>query len=203
MDKEKYINDLKEIKDTMNRASRFITLSGLSGVSTGLTALAGVLIAHLMVFRDKNYLTHDKTDINDSDFLYLILIAIGTLVISIGNAIFFTNRKTKKHNQNPWNLQAQRLVLELSIPLITGGILCLFFLFKGYIGMLPSLTLIFYGLGLINSSKFTVNEIKNLGIIQIILGLLAFQFIHYSLLFWAIGFGIFQIMYGLIVQKKY
>jgi len=76
------------------------------------------------------------------------------------------------------------------------------FLFKGYIGVLSSLTLVFYGLALINSSKYTINEIKNLGIIEIILGLIAFHFINYSLLLWAIGFGIFQIIYGLMVQKN-
>jgi len=202
MHKEKYIEDLIEIKNTMSRASRFITLSGLSGVSTGITAILGVLIAYLTVFKDNEYLTHNKAAIKDADLLHLILIAAGTLVVSIGSAIYFTRRKIRKQNQNPWNIQAQRLIIELSIPLITGGILCLMFLFKGYIGVLSSLTLVFYGLALINSSKYTINEIKNLGIIEIILGLIAFHFINYSLLLWAIGFGIFQIIYGLMVQKN-
>lgn len=203
MNKEKYIDDLKEIKDTMSRATRFISLSGLSGVSTGITALVGVLFAYLIVFKNNDFLTHKTVGINDLDLLYLILISIGTLVLSIGNAIFFTSRETKRQNQNPWNIQAKRLIIQLSIPLITGGLLCLMFLFKGFVGVLPSLTLIFYGLALINGSKFTVTEIKNLGIIEILLGLLAFQFITYGLIFWAIGFGLFQIIYGLIVQKKY
>lgn len=201
--KKQYLQDLQEIKDTMNRASRFITLSGFSGVSTGITALVGACIAYLTVFKDNTYLTHQIVDIQSVDFWRLILISLGTLVLSITNAIYFTSRKTRKKNQNPWNIQARNMIIELSIPLITGGILCLMFLCKGFIGVLPSLTLIFYGLALINCSKYTVHEIRNLGIIEIVLGLMGFYFISYSLLFWALGFGVFQIMYGLIVQKKY
>jgi len=202
MHKNKYIEDLIEIKNTMSRASRFITLSGLSGVSTGITAILGVLIAYLTVFKDNEYLTHNKGSNKrcrpfafDTDSCRNI-----SSFHRLGH--LFYQKKIRKQNQNPWNIQAQRLIIELSIPLITGGILCLMFLFKGYIGVLSSLTLVFYGLALINSSKYTINEIKNLGIIEIILGLIAFHFINYSLLLWAIGFGIFQIIYGLMVQKN-
>ncbi len=69
--------------------------------------------------------------------------------------------------------------------------------------MLPSMTLIFYGLALVNGGKYTFPEIRTLGILQIIIGLLAFQFIGLSLLFWALGFGLVQIIYGLVIQRKY
>ena len=203
MNKKKYIDDLKEIKDTMDRATRFISLSGLSGVSTGITALVGALIAYQTVFKNTEYLTHNAVEINSKNLNYLLLISIGTLILSIACAIFFTNRKTKKQNQGVWNVQVKRLLINLSIPLVSGGLLCLMFLFKGFVGLLFPLTLIFYGLALVNGSKYTLTEIRNLGLIEILLGLLAFQFINYGILFWAIGFGIFQIIYGLIVQKKY
>lgn len=203
MNKKKYINDLKEIKDTMNRATRFISLSGLSGVSTGITALAGALLAYLTIFKNNDYLIHDAVEISGKNLNYLLLISIGTLILSITCAIFFTNRKTKKQNQGIWNIQVKRLLINLSIPLITGGLLCLMLLLKGFVGLLFPLTLIFYGLALVNGSKYTLTEIRNLGLIEILLGLLAFQFIHYGIVFWALGFGVFQIIYGLIVQKKY
>ncbi len=203
MNKKKYIDDLKEIKDTMDRATRFISLSGLSGVSTGITAFVGALLAYQTVFKNTEYLTHNAVEISSKNLTYLLLISIGTLILSIACAIFFTNRKTKKQNQGVWNVQVKRLLINLSIPLVSGGLLCLMFLFKGFVGLLFPLTLIFYGLALVNGSKYTLTEIRNLGLIEILLGLLAFQFINYGILFWAIGFGIFQIIYGLIVQKKY
>lgn len=201
--KEKYIADLKEIKEIMNRSTRFISLSGLSGVSTGIIALAGAFIAHQSFFKGQNYLVYDAVDISNEGMIHILLLALGTLVLSIGSAFFFTRRKTRKQNQSLFNQQTKELLINLLIPLTTGGFLCLTMLFKGFIGILPALTLIFYGLALVNGSKYTLPEIRNLGLIEICIGLLALQFIQYGLVLWAFGFGVMQIVYGLIVQKKY
>lgn len=203
MGKEKYLEDLKEIKDIMNRTSRFISLSGLSGVSTGLTALAGAYLAYRFIFRDHDYLVYDAVDISSKILRDLLFIAIGTLFVSILGATFFTRRKSKQQNQLVLDIPTKRLLFHLLIPLITGGVFCLMLLLKGFVGMILPLTLIFYGLALVNGSKYTLPEIRNLGLIEIVLGLLAFQWISYGLLFWALGFGVVQMIYGLIVQKKY
>lgn len=199
----KHLEDLKEIKEIMSRSTRFISLSGISGISTGITALIGSTLAYYIIFKHQNLLGYNPVEISNRDLLNLLLIAFGTLLCSIVCAIFFTNRKTKKENRQIWDSQSKRLVINLSIPLITGGFLCLMLLFKGFIGFLAPLTLIFYGLALVNGSKYTFKEIKTLGLIEIALGLIAFQFIAYGLFFWMLGFGIAQISYGLIVQAKY
>lgn len=201
--KEKYIEDLKEIKEVMNRSTRFISLSGLSGVSTGIVAMGGVLLAYLTFFKEKNYLVHHAVELNNEDLSKLLITAVTTLILSIVCAVFFTTRKTKKGNQQIINKQTKELLINLLIPLVTGGLLCLMLLFKGFVGILLPLTLIFYGLALINASKYTLTELRNLGLIEILLGLLAFQFINHSLLFWAFGFGMVQIIYGMIIQRKY
>lgn len=203
MDKEKYIQDVKEIKDIMVRTTRFVSLSGLSGVATGLTALVGTFLVYQTVFKDQDYLVYNSVELDSGKLRYLLFFAVGTLILSIGTAIFFTSRKTKKQNQSGWNSQTRKLLFNLLIPLITGGVLCLILLFRGFLGMLAPLTLIFYGLALLNGSKYTLSEMKNLGLIQILIGLTAFQFIEYGLLFWALGFGVVQILYGIIVQIKY
>ncbi len=202
MEKNKYLDDLKDIKEIMSRTTQFISLSGLSGVSTGIIALAGLWLAYGTVFNDQQYLVYPPVSMSNEREIYLFAIAIGTFILSVGSAIFFTKKKSKIRKQIIWNGLTKRFLFNLLIPLITGGILCLMLLNKGFIGFLPSLTLIFYGLSLINGSKYTFREIRYLGIIQILLGLLAFQFINYSLLFWALGFGIIQIIYGLILHKK-
>ena len=81
--------------------------------------------------------------------------------------------------------------------------MCLILLFKGYVGIITPLTLIFYGLALVNASKYTLNEVRSLGIAEIILGLFAAQFIGYALIFWALGFGLLHIVYGILVQIRY
>lgn len=197
-----HIEDLKEIKDIMNRSTRFISLSGLAGVSTGITALVGVYLAYKTIFKEQGYLSYNAVDLSTKSVGYILLVAFGTLIISIATAIYFTSRESKRGNQSAWDYQTKRLLINLSIPLVTGGLLCLMLLFKGFVGMVPPLTLIFYGLALVNGSKYTLFEIRSLGLIEILLGLIAFQFIGYGLLFWALGFGVIQIVYGLIIHRK-
>jgi hypothetical protein len=201
--KEKYSEDLKEIKDIMNRTTRFISLSGLSGVSTGIAALAGAFIAHQYVFKDQQYLVYDAVVLSNETLGYLLLISVGTIIAALINAIFFTRLKAKHLNLSVWDFQSKRLFINLLIPLATGGLFSLMLLQKGFIGFLPSMTLIFYGLALVNGSKYTFPELRILGIIEIFLGLSAFQFIEFGLLIWATGFGVIQIIYGLIIQRKY
>lgn len=201
--KEKYIKDLKEIKEIMNRSNRFISLSGLSGVSTGVVALGGVYLAYQTLFKGHDYLVYNAIEISYEHITRMLLLALGTLLLSIASALFFTRLKSKKSKLGVQTPQVRELLFNLLIPLLTGGVLCLILLFKGFVGMLPPLTLLFYGLALVNGSKYTLSELKTLGIIQIILGLLAFQFIGYGLVFWALGFGIIQMVYGFIVQHKY
>jgi hypothetical protein len=76
-------------------------------------------------------------------------------------------------------------------------------LLKGYIGIVAPLTLIFYGLALVNASKYTLSEVRWLGLTQILLGLAAAHFIGYGLVFWALGFGLVHILYGLVMHYKY
>jgi hypothetical protein len=131
------------------------------------------------------------------------LIASATLILSIGAGIYFTTKETKRQNQKIWDHQTKRLLINLVIPLVTGGIVCLMLLLRGYVGIVAPLTLIFYGLALVNASKYTLNEIRSLGLAEIIIGLLSMQFVEYGLLFWSIGFGILHIVYGAAMQMKY
>jgi len=201
--KEKYIEDLQDIKDIMNRSSRFISLSGLSGIAAGIIALAGAYLAYSTVYSGQDYMGYRHVEITSATLTQLLLIAIGTLVLALAAGIYFTTRKTKKLNQKVWDHQTRRLVVNLAIPLVAGGVFCLMMLFKGYIGLVAPLTLIFYGMALVNASKYTLNEIRSLGMIEICLGLVATQFIGYGLLWWSLGFGVLHIVYGAIMHFKY
>jgi len=203
MNQSKYKEDLKDIKDIMNRSSKFISLSGLSGIFAGIVALISAYAAYKAIYADQGYLDYSKAVVTHSTILRMFLIASLTLLFSIGGGILFTIRKARKNNQKIWDIQAIRLITNLAIPLVTGGILCIMFLLKGYIGLVAPLTLIFYGLALVNASKYTLTEIRSLGIIEIILGIIAFQYIGYGLIFWALGFGVLHIIYGILMHFKY
>lgn len=199
----RYKDDLKDIKDIMTRSSRFMSLSGVSGVLAGVFALAGAYLAYQTVYTQQDYFAYRKADMSGESLFTLLLIALIVLTLSLLSGIIFTIRKTKQNKQPIWDFQSRRLVINLLIPLVTGGLLCLIFLSKGYIGIIAPLTLIFYGMALVNASKYTLTEIRSLGLIEIALGLSAAYFIGYGLLFWVIGFGVMHIVYGIVMHIKY
>ena len=203
MNQDKYKQDLQDIKDIMNRSSRFISLSGLSGIFAGLFALGGAYAAYQTVYAGQDYLSYRHAIITRESLMTLLIIALVTLALSIGAGIFFTSRETRKQNEKVWDHQTRQLLINLAIPLVTGGIVCLILLLKGFVGIIAPLTLIFYGLALVNASKYTLNEVRSLGIIEILLGVISLQFIGYGLLAWAGGFGVLHIVYGTMMQLKY
>lgn len=200
--KEKYISDLQDIKEMMNKSSKFISLSGLSGISAGIVAIIGAYLAYQTIYTGQDYFGYRQANFSNGKAFQLLLISVGTVLAAVGLGIFFTTQKAKRNAQKIWDLQTKRLLINLFIPLITGGILCVMLLFKGFTGILAPLTLIFYGLALVNASKYTLNEVRSLGILEIILGLIGIQFIGYGLLLWTIGFGVLHIIYGLIMYLR-
>ncbi|MGB0522954.1 MAG: hypothetical protein ACPGJS_08330 [Flammeovirgaceae bacterium] len=199
---------LSDIRSMMERSSRFISLSGLSGIFAGLTALVGAYLAYL---RLNQYYISEKTlragvrlfTANPETIYDLVVIALGVLVVALSFGVYFTTRNAKRKGQKIWDPIAQRLILNLFIPLAAGGIFCLILIYHQMTGLVPAATLIFYGLALINASKYTLRDIWYLGICETILGLIACFYIGYGLIFWAIGFGVLHIIYGTVMYIKY
>ncbi|PIB35270.1 hypothetical protein BFP72_07595 [Reichenbachiella sp. 5M10] len=203
MEKQKYIEDLQDIKTIMDRSSRFISLSGMSGVVAGIVALLGAYLAYETVYTGQNYLSYRRADMTSENVLLLMGIACGVLILSLAGGLYFTQIKAKKSNQKLWDNQSKRLIINLLIPLAVGGLVCLILLSKGFVGIIAPFTLIFYGLGLVNASKYTLSEIRSLGLIEIALGLIGCQFVGFGLILWALGFGVLHIIYGIVMYKKY
>lgn len=91
----------------------------------------------------------------------------------------------------------------MTIPLATGGLFILSMLQYDEWRYIAPACLIFYGLALVNASKYTLTDIRYLGLLEIVLGLINTQFIGYGLYFWAFGFGVLHIVYGAIMWWKY
>jgi hypothetical protein len=203
MEKKKYIQDLQDIKSIMDRSSRFISLSGMSGIIAGVVALLGAYLAYKTVYAGQDYLSYRQANLTKENVLLLVAIASGVLFISLVGGIYFTHKKAKKTNQKLWDSQSKRLLINMLIPLVAGGLICIILLSKGLIGIIAPFTLVFYGLSLVNASKYTLSEIRSLGLLQIALGILGCQFVGYGLILWAVGFGVLHIIYGVVMYKKY
>ncbi len=201
------LNDLQHIKKMMEKSSRFISLSGLSGISAGLCALIGACIAKPFVMGEKDFLLYSKNYSKDifSIVIYnkLFWVAALTFMAAFISAFFFTWLKSKKDGTPLWGNTAKRLMINVSIPLLVGGIFLFRMIHYGAFGLVAPGCLIFYGLALINASKYTLNEIRYLGYIQIILGIINLWFVGYGLYFWATGFGVMHILYGGYMWLKY
>lgn len=198
MDSKKYLDDISQIKDLMNRSSRFISLSGLSGILAGIYATIGALVAYFFLLpRSDDYIT-----LHNWNFKLIIGILILVAVLSFVTAYLLTTRKAKKNNEKIWDDTTKRLLVNFFVPLVTGGIYILIKLNSQHYGLTASLMLIFYGLALVNASKYTIGTVKYLGYTQIVLGLICAAFPGYGFWFWVLGFGILHIVYGSIMYLK-
>lgn len=200
-----YLQDIGEIRSLMERSSKFISLSGWAGIFAGIYALVGVYVAitYLHFNPQSLYLEKGEAQNISSNFLSVVLLALAIFLLAITTAIYFTRRRAKKKEELLWTPAARRLMAEVSLPLIIGGVLLLICLSKGLVGFLAPLSLLFYGIALYTISKFTYVEVRVLGLIEIVLGLAGAYFVHWGVLFWAIGFGVVHIVYGIYVYFKY
>lgn len=208
-----HLKDLKEIRSIMERSSRFISLSGLSGILAGVVALISALTVFLYkpdFFWGRYYNSgiYFKGELLGGtelkQFITFILITGSiTLLLAIGFGVIFTYRNARKKGLSVWDKSSKRMLANIFIPLIAGGLFCLALLYHKQIYLLAPATLIFYGLALINVSKYTFDELRYLGICEVVLGLLASVIIGYGLIFWAIGFGVLHIIYGSLMYYRY
>ncbi len=196
---------LKDIRRMMERSSRFISLSGLSGIAAGICALAGAWFAKQRL--DDYYAAYESDGFTDHRFyllkVNLFIIAMVVLAAAWIAAFYFTWRKAK-HNRMPvWDVTARRLTINILIPLVTGGLFIMAFYQQDAWSYIAPACLVFYGLALVNASKYTLTDIRYLGFCEIILGLIGTQYVEYGLYFWAAGFGLLHIIYGFTMWWKY
>lgn len=202
MNTNQHLENLSEIRNMMERSTKFISLSGLSGVSAGLIALVGSYLAYIKINKDRIENEH-VLNMTESTSEELFILGIAILVLSLIFGSLFTLIKAKKRSDLTWNSTSKKLFINISIPLVSGGIFCLALMKYGFFGLVAPATLIFYGLGCINASHHTLSDIRYLGLLNLCLGLINLFFIGYGLLFWAFGFGVLHIVYGTIMYVKY
>lgn len=216
-------DQLKEIRSLMEKSSRFMSLSGWTGIMAGIYSLMGAIAAYFVIFKMKfaetistesvdtygagravhyNY-TNGLSELFSEKNILLILIAIAVIVLSAATAFFQSSVKSKQQGVKLWNSTTRRLFVQVAIPLATGGIFCIALLYYGHAGLIAPAMLIFYGLALLNGSKYTMKEFHSLALCEIGLGLISLLFIGWGLIFWSIGFGVLHIIYGILMQKRY
>ncbi|MGL5891433.1 MAG: hypothetical protein ACRC3B_16200 [Bacteroidia bacterium] len=215
---QQHFETLGEIRDLMNRSSRFVSLSGLSGVCAGVFALAGAAAAYLYLGGDlffglKLFGSNSRADyhtiriaerMREMDFYsFMLLDAAAVLICALISGTYFTWRRAKRAGAKLWDETSRRLIVQLLVPLSAGGLFCFFLLLHEQAALLAPAALVFYGMALFSAAKYTFKDVQYLGICQIGLGLAGLLFPAYGLMLWALGFGVLHIVYGLVMYYRY
>jgi len=209
--KEEYLQSLSVIRSMMEQSSRFISLSGLSGIAAGLCGIVAGVYAYFYFGTSFDFISYFNTHVlseayphSYNHFIGFVLLNGGvTLLCAVALATFFTVRKAKKTNQKLFDPISKRLLMNMALPLVTGGMFCVGLLYHKEIAYVPAASLMFYGMALVNASKYTLHDIRTLGITQLVLGIVAVFAYEYSLILWTFGFGVLHILYGIIMYVKY
>ncbi|MFT5165192.1 MAG: hypothetical protein ACI8P3_000416 [Saprospiraceae bacterium] len=210
MDKRnEHLEALSDIRSLMERSTRFISLSGLSGVSAGIFALLGAALVFYYFdgspFEGGRYYAIDPQHYlwGIPPLKFMITVASGVFVLALVFASYFTFRKAKAKGQKIWDRTSLRLLINMALPLLAGGIFCIALIKNHEFALVAPATLVFYGLACINAAKYTLDEIRNLGIAEVVLGLFGMFYPGLGLELWALGFGILHITYGTLMYYKY
>lgn len=199
---DQHLDTLQDIRRLMQRSSRFLSLSGLSGVAAGVWALAGVAIAGGWIDAyNRSGVIYPEA----GELLQKKLVVLGLIVffLSLLSAWYFTWRKAEKNHLPLWDSVSRRLVFHLGIPLLAGGLFILAMLLQGEWRFAAPASLCFYGVALLSSSRYTVREVQYLGIAEVVLGIVCAFNPGLALIYWALGFGGFHIIYGVWMWMKY
>jgi hypothetical protein len=197
-----YEKDIASIRQLMERSVKFLSLSGLSGILAGVYALIGASVVYLLFQYPQAPWQYRHESIKDSLPL-LLTIALLVLTASLITGYWLAARKAGRLNVKFWDSTTKRLVVNLTIPLVTGGLFIGALLLSGHYGVAAPASLIFYGLALINASPNLYDEIRYLGFCEIGLGIISSFLPGFGLLFWALGFGVLHVVYGTLMYKKY
>lgn len=203
------LDALRDIRNLMERSSRYLPLSGIAGIIIGVLSMAGVAWLYFFLDLDVSQVPYyerfvDENGVADTGYTRVFLLLFGAVFfISLAVEIGMAERNAKKKKVPAWDAIAQRFLVNLGIPLIAGGVYALVLASQGQYQLMLPATLIFYGLALVNASRYTIGDIRFLGFAELFIGLLASYYPTQGLLLWALGFGVFHILYGILIYFKH
>jgi hypothetical protein len=179
-------------------------LSGISGIVVGLTGLAAaVLMRWYLDYQNVDFFDPTGGKIPANTQTMLVFIASGAFIIALGLSVVSSVYRAKKAGQSAWTASSKQLLFHLFVPLAAGGIFCVALLDYQLAYLIAPSLLIFYGLALLNASKFTLREVKSLGLAEIVIGLGALFWPELGLYLWALGFGVLHVLNGVLMYYRY
>ena len=198
------MESLREIRSIMERSTTFMSLTGLSGVVSGLIGILTVIIVSVKlksVFLSGNaiYRMVTQPDLR----LFIIITALAALILALASGLLLTCLKARKRKQEIWNSVSRRFAVHLFLPLVAGGLFTIALVLNGQLQFVCPAMLLFFGLALVNAARFVQMDMFWLGTLEVSLGVAASFWTPGGLILWGGGFGLATLLYGTFMYFKY
>ena len=181
------IENLRFIRETMERSASFTAVPGWGGVVMGVTALAAAVLAA----RQPTAGAWLTTWLMEA----ALAIVIGAWAVSV---------KARAANLPLLSGAARKFALSLSPPFVAGLLLTSALYRTGHVGLLPGVWLLLYGAGIVTGGAFSVRIVPVMGMCFMAVGAVAlFSPASWSNVLLATGFGGLQIVFGIIIARRY
>ena len=184
---ERAMDNLRYIRETMERSTAFTGISGWGEVVIGATALVASVVAA-----------------NQPTFRGWLAVWVVEGLISLLIAGWSMDRKARAVNMPLMSASGRKAVFSLSPPIVAGGLLTIVLLRAGLANAIPGTWLLLYGTGVVTGGMFSVPAVPIMGLCFMILGAMALLApIDLSNWFMAAGFGGLHLVFGVIIARKY
>ena len=184
---DRAMDNLRYIRETMERATPFTGISGLGEIAIGTTALLASVIAA-----------------RQTAFNSWLSVWLAEGFISVLIAGWSMDRKARAVQMPLVSGPGRKAVFSLSPPLIAGAVLTIVLVRAGMTNAIPGVWLLLYGTGVITGGMFSVRAVPAMGLCFMALGALAlFSPPTFANWFMAVGFGGLHLVFGAIIVRKY
>jgi hypothetical protein len=181
------IDNLRFIRETMERAGSFTAVPGWGGFAMGVSAMAATWIAARQ---------------SSSDAWLMTWLLEGIFAIGLGAAAM--KRKADRAGVPLLSAPARKFVLSFAPPLLVGAMLTLVLYRAGLTDAIPGTWLLLYGTGVVTGGAFSVRVVPVMGLCFMLIGAVAlFCPASWSTAFLAAGFGGLHLIFGFIIARRY
>ncbi len=180
-------DNLRFIRETMERASSFTAVPGWGGVAMGITAIGAAAVAS----RQAGPVSWLSTWLAEA-------------LIATGIASFTTLSKARRANLPILAGPGRKFALSFAPPLFVGALLTVILFRAGLIWAIPGVWLLMYGTGVITGGAFSIRVVPLMGLCFMVLGTVAlFSPANWGNIFLAAGFGSLHVIFGAVIAKNY
>jgi hypothetical protein len=180
------MDNLKYIRETMERATAFTGISGWGQVGIGFSALAASYIAA-----------------RQPSFRNWMAVWLAEGIVALLIAGWSIDRKARAANLQLLSGPGRKVAFSLTPPLVAGGLITIVLYRSGLTNAIPGVWLLLYGTGVVTGGMFSVSAVPVMGLSFMALGAVACLIPELSNWLMAGGFGLLHIVFGVIIARRY